>query len=350
MSAAVKIAIRFVYEEKGVITVNSKMLKAAILSVSIVTAVSSSASVLLGSIQSDFPDVSKIKLQCFVTYPTIMVMIFTLIGGVLTAILGSKIVLMVGLVIFTVSGMMPMILHDFNAMLISRLCLGAGLGMVSFLSLELITDYYEGEERMVLVGQQFAIANVGQTASMLIAGYLAAFGWRKPFWIYSAGAIVFVFTLLFLPGKPPKKPANMKVEESTKSLPTGASKRYFKISCNWKIIVLAIMMFCYNATYLTVYSNLALIMKQESIGTATMVGYAMAFMTSSGMCVGMFFGKYSWGNQRRCGMRSFFNDDLCGQYVLYCSIVNHYGSRKFIACALWLLSCGQVCFQGGLIF
>ena len=50
-------------------------------------------------------------------------------------------------------------------------------------------------------------------------------------------------------------------------------------------------MFCYNTTYLTMYSNLALIMKQEGIGSATMVGYAMAFMTASGMCVGIFFGK-----------------------------------------------------------
>lgn len=64
-----------------------------------------------------------------------------------------------------------------------------------------------------------------------------------------------------------------------------------KLLCNWKVVGLALVMFCYNTTYLTMYSNLALIMKQEGIGTAAAVGYAMAFMTASGMCVGMFFGR-----------------------------------------------------------
>lgn len=271
---------------------SKKMLKAAILSISLGTMISNSASVILGSLQSAFPNVPKLTLQCFVTYPTLMVMVFTLFSGILTTIVGAKIVLLVGLVIFTVSGMMPMVLTDFNAMLISRLCLGAGLGLVSPLAVGLIMDYYEGEERVVLVGQQFAVGNMGQTASMLIVGFLSTFGWRKAFWIYSTGLFVFVFTLIFLPRKLPKKSLPLKEKpENPNSSQNTASVWTFKMPFNWKIVVLAIVMFCYNTTYLTTYSNLALIMKQEGIGTATMVGYALAFMTTSGMCVGMFFGK-----------------------------------------------------------
>lgn len=142
-------------------TVNHKMLKAVILSVSLGTLVNNSASVILGSMAGDFPDVPQVTLQCFVTYPTLMVMLFTLIGGILTTVLSTKAVLLIGLVIFTVSGMLPMVLNSFGAMLVSRLFLGAGLGMVSPLSVSLITDFYEGEERVTLLGQQFAIGNMG---------------------------------------------------------------------------------------------------------------------------------------------------------------------------------------------
>lgn len=280
-------------------TVNSKMLKAAILSISLGTLVNNSASVILGSMESDFPDVPRVTLQCFVTYPTLMVMLFTLIGGVLTTILSTKAVLLIGLVIFTVSGMLPMVLNNFNAMLISRLCLGAGLGMVSPLSVSLITDFYEGEERVTLLGQQFAIGNMGQTASMLIVGFLAAISWRQTFWVYSVGAVVFVIALIFLPNNPPRKAELLeqkrrsrgKAEANATMRPQPGKRARIKIPCNWKVIGLGFVMFCYNTTYLTTYSNLALIMKQEGIGSATMVGYAMAFMTASGMCVGIFFGR-----------------------------------------------------------
>ncbi len=304
-------------------TVNSKMLKAAILSISLGTLVNNSASVILGSMESDFPDVPRVTLQCFVTYPTLMVMLFTLIGGVLTTILSTKAVLLIGLVIFTVSGMLPMVLNNFNAMLVSRLCLGAGLGMVSPLSVSLITDFYEGEERVTLLGQQFAIGNMGQTASMLIVGFLAAISWRQTFWVYSVGAVVFVIALIFLPNNPPRKSELLEQKRRSRgkaeanatmrpqpaktvyakaqlqsgkwgdefSRPQPGTRARIKIPCNWKVIGLGFVMFCYNTTYLTTYSNLALIMKQEGIGSATMVGYAMAFMTASGMCVGIFFGR-----------------------------------------------------------
>lgn len=286
-----------------------KLLKAAILSVSLGTLVNNSASVILGSMESDFPDVPQVTLQCFVTYPTLMVMLFTLVGGVLTTVLGTKFVLLMGLVIFTVSGMLPMILNDFSAMLISRLCLGAGLGMVSPLAVSLITDFYEGEERAAMLGQQFAIGNMGQTASMLIVGCLAMVSWRQTFWVYSIGAVVFVIVLIFLPKNPPRRRADVAVEkapEGTAASAISAPKpalasagrhvgarcgRPMKLLCNWKVVGLALVMFCYNTTYLTMYSNLALIMKQEGIGTAAAVGYAMAFMTASGMCIGMFFGR-----------------------------------------------------------
>lgn len=259
-------------------TVDKRLQKAAILSVSLGTLVNNSASVILGNMESDFPDVSRVTLQCFVTYPTLMVMLFTLIGGILTTVLGTKFVLLMGLVIFTVSGMLPMLLNDFTAMLISRLCLGAGLGMVSPLAVSLITDFYEGEERAAMLGRQFAIGNMGQTASMLIVGCLAVVSWRQTFWVYGIGAVVFVIVLIFLPKNPPRH--------------TGTRPgRTMKLLCNWKVVGLALVMFCYNTTYLTMYSNLALIMKQEGIGTAAAVGYAMAFMTASGMCVGMFFGR-----------------------------------------------------------
>lgn len=302
--------------------VSKNVLKAVILSVSLGTMVNNSASVILGSMESEFPQVPKVTLQCFVTYPSLMVMLFTLVGGVLTTMISTKLVLLAGLVIFTVSGMAPMVMDDFNAMLISRLCLGAGMGMVSPLAVSLITDFYEGEERVTLLGQQFAIGNVGQTASMLVVGFLAAASWRQSFWVYSIGALVFVIVLLFLPKNPPEKAAALKQKRAAgkyeKEKATARGK-VPKIPCNWKVAALAAAMFCYNTTYLTTYSNLALVMKQEGIGSETMVGYAMALMTASGMCTGMFFGRLYQKYGRFLGAASAAAVGLSFFFMVYAS-------------------------------
>ena len=302
--------------------------KRLFLSVSLGTMVNNSASVILGSMKSEFPEVPEVTLQCFVTYPSLTIMIFTLAGGFLTAVLSTKIVLLTGLAVFTVSGMLPMALNDFNAMLLSRICLGAGMGMVSPLAVSLITDFYDGEERVTLLGQQFAIGNVGQTASMLAVGFLAMLNWRRTFWVYSIGAAVFVIILLFLPSNPPGK-------ETKRLADIGRTSSKLGFLLSWKVIGLAVIMFVYNTTYLTTYSNLALIMKYEQIGSEVMVGYAMAFMTASGMCVGMFFGKLYQRYGRFLGAVSAAAVGMAFLFLV------HADNMFFIAVSLILMGAGN---------
>ncbi len=94
-------------------------------------------------------------------------------------------------------------------------------------------------------------------------------------------------------------------------------------------------MFVYNTTYLTTYSNLALIMKYEQIGSEVMVGYAMAFMTASGMCVGMFFGKLYQRYGRFLGAVSAAAVGMAFLFLV------HADNMFFIAVSLILMGAGN---------
>ena len=255
---------------------NSRLLKPVILSVSLVTMMNNSISTVLGNIKEAFPEAGTVELQCLVTFPMLTMTIFILVSGVLVNYLGSRKILLTGLFIYTISGTAPAVIHDFRLLLFSRLLLGLGLGLFFPLALGLITDFYEGEERINTMGQQFAVGNMGQTFALLAAGLLAVAGWRHSFLIYGLGGAIFILVLLFLPE--PQKTRNEKKAKTA-------------IAVNRKVLFVMAVMGFYNMVYITMFSNLSLVMKSHHIGTALTAGCAMSFMTFISMCSGMFFGK-----------------------------------------------------------
>src|SRR5699024_11584752 len=82
--------------------------------------------------------------------------------------------------------------------LLFRLLLGAGVGLLMPLSMSLINDYYTGKERTQMMGFNSAFSNFGGIITMLVAGWLASFGWRIPFNVYVLGLGIFILIFFFL--------------------------------------------------------------------------------------------------------------------------------------------------------
>src|SRR5699024_12245974 len=78
-----------------------------------------------------------------------------------------------------------------------RLFLGAGVGLVMPLSMSLINDYFKGKERTQMMGYNSAFSNFGGIITMLLAGWLATFGWRTPFNVYFLGLFIFILIFFF---------------------------------------------------------------------------------------------------------------------------------------------------------
>src|SRR5699024_12490516 len=86
-----------------------------------------------------------------------------------------------------------------NEMLIRlRLFLGAGVGLVMTHSMSLIYDYFKGKERTQMMSYNSAFSNFGGIITMLLAGWLATFGWRTPFNVYFLGLFIFILFFFFL--------------------------------------------------------------------------------------------------------------------------------------------------------
>lgn len=244
------------------------MLKPTILSIGMATVMAGAAiSPALGLIAQAFPDASPTMIKLILTAPSIMIIPFSFLSSYLTAKLTKRTIIMIGLSIYLIGGIGPQFVPTIELLLLLRLILGAGVGLVMPLSMSLINDYFEGKERTKMMGYNSAFSNFGGILTMLFAGWLATFGWRVPFNVYFLGLVIFILIFFFLPKGEIQQPR--KNEKKTK-LPLAVY--------GYALAMGGIML-----AYYSIATNIALYLEQSELGGATLAGTIVSFTTVGGM-------------------------------------------------------------------
>lgn len=246
----------------------NKMLKPTIISISMATVMAGAAiSPALGLIADAFPEASPTTIKLVLTAPSLMIIPFSFLSSYLTSRFTKRSIIMVGLMIYMLGGMGPQLVSSIELLLALRLILGAGVGLVMPLSMSLINDYFTGKERTKMMGYNSAFSNFGGIITMLLAGWLATFGWRIPFNVYFLGLVIFVLIFFFLPKGEIQQPEQHKRKSR---LPLAV----YGYSLAMGGIMLA---------YYSISTNIALFLEQNDIGGATLAGLVVSFTTVGGM-------------------------------------------------------------------
>lgn len=246
----------------------NKMLKPTIISISMATVMAGAAiSPALGLIAEAFPEASSTMIKLVLTAPSLMIIPFSFLSSFLTFKMTKRTIIMIGLAIYLIGGIGPQLVSTIEVLLVLRLILGAGVGLVMPLSMSLINDYYTGKERTQMMGYNSAFSNFGGIITMLVAGWLATFGWRVPFNVYFLGLIIFLLIFFFLP----KGEIQLPVKEKSKTRLPLAVYGY------------ALAMGGVMLAYYSVATNIALYLEQNSLGGATLAGTIVSFTTVGGM-------------------------------------------------------------------
>lgn len=248
-------------------TINN-MLKPTILSIGMATVMAGAAiSPALGLIAKAFPDASPTMIKLILTAPSIMIIPFSFLASYLTSKLTKRTIILIGLTIYLIGGIGPQFVPSIELLLLFRLILGAGVGLIMPLSMSLINDYFEGRERTKMMGYNSAFSNLGGILTMLLAGWLATFGWRVPFNVYFLGLFIFILIFFFLPkGEIQKRQEN----EKKARLPLAV----FGFALAMGGIMLA---------YYSIATNIAVYLEQSQLGGAALAGTVISFTTVGGM-------------------------------------------------------------------
>lgn len=167
----------------------------AIWSVSAVTSLPGLAvSPILGDLNTIFPSASDLEIQMLTSLPSLLIIPFVLLSGKLSVGRDKLRILVVGLVIFLLSGIACLFIRNITALILVSCILGIGAGMVIPLSTGLVVAYFTGEYRVRQLGYSSSINNLTLVLATALSGYLANIDWHLSFLVYTLPAVSLVLS------------------------------------------------------------------------------------------------------------------------------------------------------------
>ncbi|WP_433795299.1 MFS transporter [Actinoplanes sp. CA-252034] len=141
------------------------------------------------------------------TVPALLIGLTAPFAGFIADRVDRKRVLIIAMVGYTIFGTAPLYLDTLGAIIGSRVLVGLCEAAIMTCCTTLIADYWSGPQRSRYLGLQTLLASVSATVFLGVGGALGSSGWRTPFWLYCAAALLAVpmAMLIWQPAAPERE-------------------------------------------------------------------------------------------------------------------------------------------------
>ena len=251
-------------------TVNKGKVKVGIYLCAILMMGAIAVSSNLANLIAAFPEANQtLVITYMISVPCLIVIPMTILSGILMRFIPSKVLMILGVLLWLVGGVIPYFMDSLTAILGMRVIFGIGLGLVQSLCSALIVENFEDpDERSKIMGNQTAFQMLGAIIFSIVAGNLGTIHWNIAFLVHLIAVISLIAAIVCIPYRKPQKVTN--TGEKIKFQPTG-------MMWVWCISFFIFMIAGQS------YSNFA-----SSIITA---GYSLALFALGGLIMGFIFGK-----------------------------------------------------------
>jgi len=244
---------------------------------------------VLGMISEKYTQYSTGVIQLMQTLPYALLMLGALMVGWLTTKFSKKKIVLAGLAIIGICGVIPFFLEQFMALLITRLLIGYGFGIVGPMVAAIIAETMEPENRTKYLGLHVVGMGTGAMVCNILGANLAKNGLHYFYLVYLAAFISIVIVMSTLEETPPAsgiKATDMKLDTM--------------------VYVLAFVSFLHTM-FINVYStNISMYLSQNMRENTGAAGAATAVNAALAMLVGIFFSQISGILKRATLPFSFF--------------------------------------------
>ena len=175
------------------------MEKVSILSLSLVLTTSFSISSAQSAMFAFYKDLPESWVELLVSLPSAGIMLMLVLNGLVEKYLSERKMIVTGLLIFSLCGFVPLVNKAYWVIFASRLIFGMGVGLLNAKAISIISERYEGKERIQTFGLRGSAEVVGTALLTLGVSQLLRFGWEISFLVYASGLIVLALYLLFVP-------------------------------------------------------------------------------------------------------------------------------------------------------
>ncbi len=262
---------------------NHKLKDNIVISV-LATTMSASAALIpvLSSIAKAFPEYQHL-IHLLVTIPPLMIMVSSMAVSPLLKFLSSKNITIIGLILILFSGVYPYFSHSFMLLLLSRVIMGLGLGLITTISSSLPARYFSpGKDRDTATGLQSAFSSLGGVLFSFLSGLIATFFWKGVFLVQLLNLIPLIIILLYM--KPNfNREIDPALEYECKAKDKGG-KVFVK-----EAFFITLLAFTYVTISATFPLNLSMYVDLKGIGTTNLTGSIASINSFIGFIIGIMF-------------------------------------------------------------
>lgn len=250
----------------------NKMQKISILSISLLSIMSSAAvSPALSYIGDYFYESSELMIKMVVSLPAVFIIPVTLLTGRLTLYIRKKTLVYIGLGLYLLGGLGGALSNSIIMLLVLRAIMGIGTGLLIPLMRGVIADFFEGTERVKMMGYASAVNNLGGIIATVFAGILTMYGWRYPFLVYLVALFVLVLVIVYMPNHEIETKDNRK---------THISRNVWIIGLSHYMIILI---------FFAIPSGLSYYVTESGLGTGVTTGLLISLVTFGSFVTGLRF-------------------------------------------------------------
>lgn len=250
--------------------------KIGILSVSMIVGTAAAINGNIATIAQSFPNTPLSTVELISTMPSLALIISILLSTYIAKILGMKKTILLGTIFCACSGIVPFFVDNIYIILASRAIFGFGIGLFNSLLVTYITQLYEGEERVQMIGFHQAIGSLGGIIITFISGQLLKISWQASFLSYAVGFISILLFGVFV------KPVELPTKE--KEIDTNGSSMT-------QLIPWIILLFITSICYMTYGIKISTLIQEGGYGSSSTGSYVIMTLCVGSILAGTLFSK-----------------------------------------------------------
>ena len=251
---------------------NKRLQLFAILSLSMANAfVGTGISPALETIRNNFVGAPDLWIQMIVSLPSLMVIVVSFVFSAMSRRISMRGLCLIGLGLYTAGGLLGGVCSSIVTMIITRMIIGIGYGILMPLSIGMLPYFYEVDEQQKLNGKVVIWSSIASIICMIVAGYLASISWRMVFLVYLFGIPCIVLCWKYIP------PVTL-----------SAGGNQVSVSVIKKVSIYAVGIFVIFVSYFAILNNFSGIVINEGVASKASVGMIMPIMTAASLITGQY--------------------------------------------------------------
>lgn len=277
-----------------------QMKKIALLSLSLILTSAYSVSIVLPSLLQHFSEYTTAQVEILISAPSFAITVMIVLNAWLSRYMKDRPMIVGGLLLLSVSGMVPVFVQEYPVVFASRVFLGIGIGLINAKAISIFSEYYEGREKATLLGYRGSAEVLGSAVMTLVAGKLVQIQWNLAFGVYALGFVIVLLYLVWVPGSMEMGQSAGVEKESLEAEADG------KREC-WKKEVLTIAYALFAGFVICIYCSNSLrvpmLILEKKLGTESEASIILTLMMLMGIAAGVYFGKLTmWWKEKLPGV------------------------------------------------